>query len=236
MEVKEIRELRADEIECRVSTINERGLSLLLYKDARVDMKILDETFSPLGWKRTHQLIGESLFCTVEVYDSEKKEWISKQDVGSIGSVEKEKGQASDAFKRACTNIGIGRELYTAPFIWVSAGKANITKKNDKCFCNDRFRVKDIAYGKQREITGLTIINDNGQIVYEMNACSGDETQDKDAISKAHISKLTSELKRTGIALDTVLDRYGISNIEEFTEPLYEKAMEALKKSKPKAA
>ena len=95
-----IRLLRADEIECRVSTISEKGLSLLLYKDARVDQRILDETFTPLGWQRTHQSIDGNLYCTVEVWDGDKKQWIAKQDVGTMSYTEKEKGQASDSFKR----------------------------------------------------------------------------------------------------------------------------------------
>ena len=96
MEVS-VRLLRADEIECRVSVINEKGLSLLLFKDARVDQKILDETFTPFGWKRSHQAIDGNLYCTVEIWDSEKKEWIGKQDVGTMSYSEKEKGQASAA-------------------------------------------------------------------------------------------------------------------------------------------
>ena len=85
-----IRLLRADEIECRIGTINEKGLSLLLYKDARADMKILDETFGVFGWKRTHQSIDGNLYCTVEIWDNEKKSWISKQDVGTVSYTEKE--------------------------------------------------------------------------------------------------------------------------------------------------
>jgi len=129
-----IRLLRADEIECRVSTISEKGFSLLLYKDARVDQRILDETFTPLGWQRTHQSIDGNLYCTVEIWDDAKKQWIAKQDVGTMSYTEKEKSQASDSFKRACFNIGIGRELYTAPdFIWVTADKVWIYKLAVKC-------------------------------------------------------------------------------------------------------
>ena len=121
-----IRLLRADEIECRASMASEKGVSLLLYKDARVDQRILDETFGLFGWKRSHQCIDGNLYCTVEVYNKEIGEWISKQDVGTNGYTEKEKSQASDSFKRACFNWGIGRELYTAPFIWIPAEKADI--------------------------------------------------------------------------------------------------------------
>lgn len=102
-----IRLLRADEIECRVSVINERGLSLLLFKDARVDQKILDETFTPFGWKRSHQVIDGNLYCTVEVWDAEKGQWIGKQDVGTMSYSEKEKGQASDSFKRELKRTGV---------------------------------------------------------------------------------------------------------------------------------
>ncbi len=108
----QIRLLTADEIECRVSTVNEKGVSLLLYKDARVDQKILDETFTPFGWRRTHQSIDGNLYCTVEVYDREKQEWVAKQDVGTTSYTEKEKGQASDSFKRACFNC-----VYTSRMI-----------------------------------------------------------------------------------------------------------------------
>lgn len=163
-----VRLLRADEIECRVSTINERGLSLLLFKDARVDQKILDETFTPFGWKRSHQIIDGNLYCTVEIWDSEKCQWIAKQDVGTTSYSEKEKGQASDSFKRACFNWGVGRELYTAPFIWIGAGNVAIQKKDNKFITSDRFSVQSISYNEQREINALVIVNGKGFKVFEM--------------------------------------------------------------------
>ncbi len=165
---KVIRLLRADEIECRVSTINEKGMSLLLFKDARVDQRILDETFTPFGWKRTHQCIDGNLYCTVEIWDKEKRQWIAKQDVGTTSHSEKEKGQASDSFKRACFNWGLGRELYTAPFIWVPATKANIQKKDNRYTTSDRFSVLSIGYNEQKEISALVIINQNEQKVFEL--------------------------------------------------------------------
>ena len=124
--------LRADEIECRASLVSEKGLSLLLYKDARVDQRILDETFGIFGWKRSHQCINDKLYCTVEIYNKETGKWVAKQDVGTNGEQQKEKSQASDSFKRACFNWGIGRELYSAPFIWVPASKTEIQKKGGK--------------------------------------------------------------------------------------------------------
>ena len=163
-----VRLLRADEIECRVSIINERGLALLLFKDARVDQKILDETFTPFGWRRTHQSIEGNLYCTVEVWDKEKSQWIAKQDVGTTSYSEKEKGQASDSFKRACFNWGIGRELYTAPFIWINAEAVKIQKKDNKFVTSEKFSVEAISYNEQREIIELVIVNGRGCKVYEM--------------------------------------------------------------------
>ena len=173
MEQNLIRLLKADEIECRVSVIKENGLSLLPYKDARVDQRILDETFGPFGWKRSHQSIEGNLYCTVEIHDKETGEWVAKQDVGTMSYSEKEKGQASDSFKRACFNWGIGRELYTAPFIWIPAGKAAITFKEDqnkvkRFYCNDRFSVSSIRYSDDREISALVIVNESGEPVYEL--------------------------------------------------------------------
>lgn len=135
------RKLRADEIDVRVGSVSEgRGVSLLLYKDARCDMNILDETVGTENWQRNHELINGNLFCNVGILVN--NQWVWKQDVGVESYTEKEKGQASDSFKRACVCWGIGRELYTAPFIWF---KAADTKQDGKK-CNDKFVVKEIAY------------------------------------------------------------------------------------------
>ena len=123
MEKLEFRMLKADEIDCRVGATTDKGCSLLMYKDARVDMRLLDEVVGAMNWKREHQLINDNLFCTVSIKDPETGEWVSKQDVGVESNTEKEKGQASDAFKRACFNWGIGRELYTCPFVWINLGE-----------------------------------------------------------------------------------------------------------------
>ena len=226
----EIRLLRADEIECRIGTINEKGLSLLLYKDARADMKILDETFGVFGWKRTHQSIDGNLYCTVEIWDSEKQSWISKQDVGTVSYTEKEKGQASDSFKRACVSVGIGRELYSAPFIWVSAQKCKIQKRNDKLICYDKFSVSEISYNNDREIIALSIVNgDTGEVVYSMFQKNAQPVN-------MQFCEFDSELKRTGVLLDTVLSRYGVKSINEMTPEMLGKAINSLKRTKSKSA
>lgn len=233
----DIRLLNADEIDCRIGTISEKGLSLLLYKDARADMKILDETFGCFGWKRTHQSISGNLYCTVEIWDSEKQQWISKQDVGTESYTEKEKGQASDSFKRACVGIGIGRELYTAPFIWISAQKCHIQEKNGKYNCYDKFSVKAIAYNEQREISELVIVNQSGNKVYSLarNMMESDR-KTNERLTDVQVKQMDKELERTGVALDTVLSRYQIGRVEEMTQEIYQSAMRGLKKSKGKVA
>lgn len=146
--------LNADEIDCRIGSIKENGLSLLLYKDARCDMNILDECFGPFGWQRHHS--RDNANCIVSIYDSEKNEWIEKEDVGTESNTEAAKGLASDSFKRACVNWGIGRELYTAPFIWIPSSMCTISNKR----CNDKFRVVEIGYDNTGNITKLIIAND----------------------------------------------------------------------------
>lgn len=157
--MKEFRKLNADEIDCRIGLIKENGLTLLLYKDARCDMNILDETVGSLNWKREHTRDNQN--CIVSIWDEDKQQWVSKEDVGTQSNTEAEKGLASDSFKRACVNWGIGRELYTAPFIWIKAGDATIYPFNGKYKCNDKFIVEKITYKKNGDIDGLSIINTN---------------------------------------------------------------------------
>ena len=163
----DFRTLRADEIEIRVAQISEKGAQLLLYKDARCDMNILDETCGPMGWQREHS--RDNANCTVKIYNEALCEWISKEDTGTESNTEAQKGLASDSFKRACVNWGIGRELYTSPFIWVPADQMNI-RKNDrtgKAMTYDTFAVEKIVYDEERRITGLAIRNEKtGRRVY----------------------------------------------------------------------
>jgi hypothetical protein len=239
MEQKTIRLLNANEIECRVGTISEKGLSLLLYKDARADMRVLDEVYGPSNWQRTHEMIGGNLFCKVSIWDEEKKTWVSKMDVGTESYTEKEKGQASDSFKRACVSVGIGRELYTAPFIWIGAAKVKIQKKDDRFITYDKFRVNSISYNENREITGLTIINQDGRTVYSLIDKASNQPelpQENTNPVDEHLLAINKELERTGVALDTVLQRYGVESVTQMDEGTFKKAMNSLKRTKTKAA
>ena len=159
------RTLRADEIDCRIAQIKENGLSLLLYKDARCDQNILDEVVGPFKWKREHTRDNRN--CIVSIWSDELQQWISKEDTGTESNTEKEKGLASDSFKRACFNWGIGRELYTAPFVWIPAKECNIKDNRGRLACYDRFTVKGIGY-TDGVITGLEIKNQaTGKVCYK---------------------------------------------------------------------
>ena len=151
------RDLQADEIECRVSQANEYGVSLLLYKDARCDQNILDETVGAMNWMRSHT--RDNANCIVSIWDKEKQQWIGKEDTGTESNTEKEKGLASDSFKRACFNWGIGRELYTAPTIKVKPEDCTALKQyGDKWKCFDSFEVQKIIIENKR-IVALAIKN-----------------------------------------------------------------------------
>lgn len=166
MEKLEFRTLTADEIECRVGTVTDKGCSLLMYKDARVDMRLLDEVVGPTNWKREHELINGNLFCTVSLWDTDKGSWVGKQDVGVESNTEKEKGQASDAFKRACFNWGIGRELYTCPFVWINLAQDEWrVMGNGKKQPKTRFRVAEIEYF-EKNVTYLRIVDESGKERY----------------------------------------------------------------------
>lgn len=163
------RDLKSNEIDCRISQINEKGLSLLLYKDARVDMDILDETVGSKNWQRKH--LRDNANCIIEIWDEQKKQWISKEDTGTESFSQAEKGLASDSFKRAGFNWGIGRELYTAPFIYIPLkDKENNNnyepkEKNGKATTNTKFYVEAIEI-TNKIITGLAIKNNKGKRVF----------------------------------------------------------------------
>lgn len=204
--MKEIRLLTAEEIDARVNTVvnNEKTkcCTLLLYKDARCDMRLLDEVFGPMNWTRSHQMIGDRLYCNVSVWDEEKKRWITKQDVGTESYTEKEKGQASDAFKRACVNFGIGRELYTAPDIWVNLTAGDFDSKGKM---KTRFTVKSIGYNDRREITSLVITDKRGNTRYEMGKVLKPKTEPEKSEETETLALALQEV-RAASSIDTLRD------------------------------
>lgn len=246
------RALCADEIDCRVAMIKKdgSGLSLLLYKDARVDQNILDETVGPMNWQRRHT--RENANCIVSVWDPEKAQWIEKEDTGTESNTEAEKGLASDSFKRACFNWGIGRELYTAPFIWISGEKCKIGfRKNNKGeeipYCNDKFSVvkMTVTAGK---ITYLAIANSSrgNEIVYtygglapekavneepkrevkrEEPRSAADRTVDPDMVKAIVILA-----EKTDTDMQMILQQAGVKTLTELSQKAGEQLLKALQR------
>lgn len=168
-----MRTLKADEIEVKVKQINKNGCLLLLYKTARCDMQLLDEAFGTNNWQCDYKTINGVLYCGIGVFNKDTNNWVWKWDCGIESRADEEgnqkKGEASDAFKRAGFKWGIGRELYTAPFIWakVPTEQDTETKKwtlKDKFM---KFSVDTIEYDDNGNIVHLVIMNNQGQIVYK---------------------------------------------------------------------
>lgn len=197
------------EISCRVQTISEKGLSLLLYVTSRAGQNLLDEKYGPLGWQDSYEVIDGELYCKISAWDDEKKQWVSKEDVGTASFTAKEKGRASDAFKRACVKHGIARELYSAPFIWIPASVCNIKPVKDKFTTHDKFFVNDITYNAAGEIDSLEIINQTMDIVFKQYP--------NGKISNIQRTALEKAMQQAEVGIDSVLEVCKIKDLRDMT-------------------
>lgn len=205
------RTLRADEIELRVGTCRQNGFSLLLYKDARCDMNILDETVGAMNWKRDHT--RDNANCIVSLWDSEKGEWVSKEDTGTESYTEKEKGLASDSFKRACVNWGIGRELYTSPFIWIKGH----TAKDGNRFVTDGYdrelRLSRIEYDSSRNVSVLVIKDKTGKAIYTYG-----EVGAKKSTREELMDKVDALMETKGVPVEEITKMAKVEHLAELTD------------------
>ena len=225
------RPLKADEIECRIGSVGAKGFTMLLYKDARCDMNILDETVGEFNWQRDHKEIKGTIYCGVGIFHGSIEQigqgvnpWVWKWDAGSESYTEKEKGEASDSFKRACVNWGIGRELYSAPFIWIPADKCNLFNKSGRMSCNDRFEVTSIGYDNNGNINHLTIKNmKTRSVVYSMGAAGypSDEAMKRDC-----------ESYYRGDNLKNMLAYFGADSIANLSKSALMKAWDQMQKGR----
>ena len=149
--------LTADEIEVRVGRVTPEGVSVLFYKDARADQNVLDEIFGPFGWQNKYYAIGNNLHCVISIWDEEKQQWIAKDNRGTVTTAYKEKGEASDAFKRAGFCLGIGRELYSLRETFIPA---DLLWELNTNYCGDKFTVLGVeseAGTSGKKINSITI-------------------------------------------------------------------------------
>lgn len=225
------RKLKADEIDARIQQVTASGSALvLLYKDARCDMRLLDETVGSLHWQRSHEVIGGRLYCTVSIYDADTSQWVSKSDVGTESMTEQEKGQASDSFKRACFNWGIGRELYTAPTIFIKLKEKEMSKNRaGKTTSYVRFKVSEIGYDDDGNISHLVIKDEAGAIRFKWAKPTGDFKK-----TPAYLSDLVKLIRTKGLSVADVkslVKHAGASDFNSLTEE-QAKEIEAVIRSK----
>lgn len=226
------RDLIANEIECRIGMVKANGLSLLLYKDARVDQNILDETVGPENWQRDHKECKGNLFCGISIWDDSKKQWVTKWDCGTESYAEKEKGEASDSFKRAGFNWGIGRELYTSPFIWIGANLCNIN--NGKCY--ERFEVKHISIEDKR-ITEINIVNVTTGVEcfkWKLDRSTKTEYTEDSKLTETEAKRLYELMKAKGLGDDTITTtlwaNYSVNTVNDLTKSQYAQILRKLNK------
>lgn len=217
--------LRADEIDCRISTCNQYGVGLLLYKDARCDMNILDETVGIYNWQRRHT--RDNANCIVSIWDDEKKQWIEKEDTGTESMTEKEKGLASDSFKRACFNLGIGRELYTAPNMFVFKKDLKTLEESEwmgkkKWTCKDSFKVTEIEYDESERIVLVKVLNlkTDKEIIFGAPAEEVKKQEDvaKAVIPEVKVNALIARCESDGVEHGTIMKLYKVKSLADLTE------------------
>lgn len=228
------RGLRADEIEVRVGNVKEKGVTFLLYKDARCDQNILDEVHGSENWQRDHKEIKGNLFGGVGIWNGKLNQWVWKWDCGTESNTEKEKGEASDSFKRSCFNLGIGRELYTAgeiliPFETESAGEKRWKMK--KPYLAYGLRVAEITYQEtesKREIKTVVIVDKFGKVVFD-NSGVGEKK-----ITPAHIKEIRDWIARIGRDEDSFLSWLEVDVIGDITYKEYQHKIKPIMIDKPK--
>lgn len=209
------RALKPEEVECRVSQVANYGVQLLLYKTARTDMALLDEVMGPESWQSDFKEIDGKLFCGIGCKFGE--EWVWKWDTGTPSNMEAEKGEASDARKRAGFCWGIGRELYTAPTIWVKRDQCRKIKKgrNGKEQCYDRFEVTKmkVANGRIAELEVCNMSADGARVFTMAKKARKPAAKEPEKAPANDVLKIAYQ--RMGEAIEKWCERHGCDSPEQ---------------------
>lgn len=225
--------LKADEIEVKVKQIKQNGSVFLLYKTARTDMALLDETVGPMSWQSDYRVINDNLYAGIGIHSAELG-WIWKWDCGvesrEDGDGNEKKGEASDAFKRAGFKWGIGRELYTAPFIWIGSDVVPTVQIGNNWKLKNAFAkysVSKIGYNEKREITMLEIVDDKGRTVYTHGSKTPVKVapmaeQTNEEVLNNQLKPLSEQAKRDIAGATTLADLTSVYNAYATTEPIIE--------------
>lgn len=228
-----IRLLKAEEIECRVGqqTKDKSKYTVLLYKTARTDMDILDEIFGKDNWQVDYSMIGSMLFCTISVWSEERQCWVCKSSNGTESNMEAEKGQASDAFKRAGFMLGIGRELYSAPQIWLEKEVDQYSLRVEAIGYDDNNKIRDLVisgrrYGNKMRETVYSFHNGKAEKQTPSKQEANTEPQkgaDHETLEK--IRDIVEKLEFEGKNLDDILKFYKVKSIGEIPLEKWEKML-----------
>ena len=194
------RPLDISDVDFRVQSINNGGYATILaYKDARVDMNRLDEVVGPNKWRKEYSVINNQLFCGVSIYDNETSQWVTKWDVGTESFTEAEKGQASDAFKRACFNWGIGRELYDYPMISIKLNSDEWSKDSGRPKQTYKLKIREWRWHSEftdGKLTFLAAKDEKGAVRYKFGTLKSQESKggsESDANVKGLLKKKSDE-------------------------------------------
>lgn len=230
----QFRKLRADEIEARIATVSEKGCQILLYKNARCDMNILDETVGPFNWQRDHKELKGNMYAGISIFDSEKGMWVTKWDCGTESYTEAEKGEASDSFKRAGFNWGIGRELYTSPFIWFKADQLKTLSQDDKTKkwkCADSFSVETVEYVDNR-ISYLKVVDNKTKEVFVWGRSKDLQPENiNDLISEEEYAMICQLISDADVNTERLLRQYKVNSLMLLTKVQYTALVNKLNKA-----
>lgn len=223
-----IKLLEPKEISCRVQQITSSSLTLLLYVTSRAGQNKLDDKYGPLGWKDSYREIGSELYCTISAWNENIGEWIAKEDVGTASAYEKQKGRASDAFKRACVKHGIARELYSAPVIRIPSNQCTIKDKKDKngntvYYTYDEFSVNKITYNAYNEIDELEIVNQHMDIVFKKYPSL--------KIDSIKFKVLLETMEKADVTENQILELFNLTSLKEMNIEQFSKACIKLQKT-----
>ncbi len=243
--------LTVKDIEFRVQSIvgqSKKYAIILAYKDARVDMKRLDEAVGSLNWQREHYQVGNHLHCKVSIYNEKTGQWVSKSDVGTESNTEATKGEASDSFKRACFNWGIGRELYGYPLIMVQLNDTEFRLNGQKAQATNKLRPMDWHWELQSADDGTVLFlkatDKQGMVRYQYKAqpfiadpqqvAKPSEYATKEQVSIIENYRNMGDAQADYIA--SKLEQNGVGSISELSLQSAEKICKAIERAKKKHA
>ena len=218
--------LQPEQISVKVKQVTAKGAVALLYKSARVDMDLLDEIVGPMNWQDQYREIKGNLYCSIGIYCPERSEWIWKEDCGiesAQGDGNEKKAEASDAFKRAGFRWGIGRELYTAPFTFLSVETKQNGSKYELVDKFARFHVAEIGHDEQRRITKLVIADDKGKEVFRFPKGGTTRKPDPKSEQPAPGGITPEQLRKvqqlyTPDRITAMLQFYGLKDVQQLSQ------------------